>query len=121
VATAHGAEARGIAVTIEADPIRLSPAQVTPLGLFLSEVLTNAFKHAFPEGRPGSIRVMAREHEGEVEVTIRDDGAGFKGTPGREGSLGLTLISVLARQLRGTYSFSSADGAVFQLRFPAQA
>jgi two-component sensor histidine kinase len=37
-------------VTVDAEPIRLSPAQVTPLGLSLSEVLTNAFKHAFPRG-----------------------------------------------------------------------
>jgi two-component sensor histidine kinase len=121
VATAHGAEARGVTVTVDAEPIRLSPAQVTPLGLSLSEVLTNAFKHAFPEGRSGSIRVQAREHDGEVEVVVRDDGAGFVGTPRREGSLGLTLISVLARQLRGAYSFSSDNGAVFRLTFPAQA
>ena len=120
VATAHGADARGITVTVEADPIRLSPAQVTPLGLSLSEVLTNAFKHAFPEGRPGAIVVQARQQGDEVEVTVRDDGAGFEGTPGRSGSLGLTLISVLTRQLRGAYSFTSNGGAVFRLTFPAQ-
>ena len=120
VATAHGAEARGLAVTVEAEPIRLTPAQVTPLGLALSEVLTNAFKHAFPDGRTGSIRIKARQQDGQVEVTVRDDGAGFEGAASREGSLGLTLISVLARQLGGAYSFSSDHGAVFRLTFPAQ-
>jgi two-component sensor histidine kinase len=120
VASAHGADARGITVKVEAEPIRLSPAQVTPLGLSLSEVLTNAFKHAFPDGRAGGITVGARQTDDTVEVTVRDDGAGFTGAPGREGSLGLTLISVLARQLRGTYSFSSEGGAVFRLTFPTQ-
>jgi two-component sensor histidine kinase len=120
VATAHGADARGVTVRVEADPIRLSPAQVTPLGLSLSEVLTNAFKHAFPEGRTGSILVQARQQDDQVEVTVRDDGAGFEGAPGREGSLGLTLISVLSRQLGGTYSFSSDNGAVFRLTFPVR-
>ena len=118
IATANGAAERGISVRVEAQSIVLSPGQVTPLGLCLAEVLTNAFKHAFPDGRPGSILVRAREAEGEIELVVRDDGEGFEGEPARKGSLGLMLISVLARQIGGAFSFSSDGGTVFRLTFP---
>jgi two-component sensor histidine kinase len=118
IATANGAEERGISVEVDAESIVLSPGQVTPLGLCLAEVLTNAFKHAFPEGRAGSILVRAREAGGEIELLVRDDGEGFEGEPDRKGSLGLMLISVLARQIGGAFSFSSEGGTLFRLAFP---
>jgi two-component sensor histidine kinase len=120
IATGHGAAERGIAVTVQAEPVVLSPGQVTPLGLCLAEVLTNVFKHAFPD-EPGTIAVLAREVGQEVEVIVRDDGRGFDGADPRKGSLGLMLISVLARQLGGRFSFTSDAGTTFQLVFPKRA
>jgi two-component sensor histidine kinase len=119
IATANGAEARGVAVTIESDPVVVSPSQVTPLGLCLGEVLTNAFKHAFPEGSPsGLIAVTGRASGEEIEVTVRDNGRGFDPEQTRKGSLGLMLITVLTQQLRGRFSFSNEGGTVFRLSFP---
>ncbi|HEX8569138.1 MAG TPA: histidine kinase dimerization/phosphoacceptor domain -containing protein [Caulobacteraceae bacterium] len=121
LATANGAAARGVSVSVEAEAVPLSPSQVTPLGLCVAEVLTNAFKHAFPEGRGGAIRVTARRAGAELEVVVRDDGRGFDGSPQRPGSLGLKLIEVLSRQLHGRSAFASEGGTVFTLVFPIRA
>lgn len=55
VAAGFGADARQVAMTIDVDPITLTPDQVTPAGLIITEVLTNAFKHAFTDGRSGRV------------------------------------------------------------------
>ena len=118
VATASGAAARGVVLDVQAESVILSPGQVTPLGLVVAEVLTNAFKHAFPEGRAGTIRLRAAQTGADIEVVIRDDGAGFDPDETRKGSLGMMLISVLTRQLGGAHAFSTVGGAVFTLVFP---
>ena len=117
LATANGAAERGVSVVVEAEPFALAPGQVTPVGLCLAEVLTNAFKHAFPE-RGGTIAVAARRIDGEIELTVRDDGRGFDPAAARPGSLGLLLIDVLTRQLRGRFSLDGDDGTTFRLTFP---
>jgi two-component sensor histidine kinase len=120
IATGHGAVERGISVEVRTEPFALPPGQVTPLGLCLAEVLTNVFKHAFPEGG-GAIALLAKAADGEIEVIVRDNGQGFDGTTLREGSLGLMLISVLSRQLNGRFSFENAGGTTFRLVFPQKA
>jgi two-component sensor histidine kinase len=120
IATGHGAVERGISVEVRTEPFALPPGQVTPLGLCLAEVLTNVFKHAFPEGG-GAIALLAKAADGEIEVIVRDNGQGFDGTTQREGSLGLMLISVLSRQLNGRFSFENAGGTTFRLVFPQKA
>jgi two-component sensor histidine kinase len=118
VGAANGAAERGVAVSVDAESARLSPGQVTPLGLCVAEVITNAFKHGFPEGRTGSIAVRARCTEAEIEVEVRDDGPGFAAGDTRPGSLGLLLIDALTRQLNGRSSFTQDGGTVFRLAFP---
>jgi two-component sensor histidine kinase len=117
LATAHGAKERGVTVSVETEPFTLSPGQVTPLGLCVAEVLTNAFKHAFPD-RGGTILVAARQLAGEIELTVHDDGRGYDPGAARPGSLGVQLIDVLTRQLRGRFSLTKEGGTAFRLTFP---
>ncbi|EPR44538.1 signal transduction histidine kinase [Desulfovibrio sp. X2] len=111
---------RSIAFECDCPPLELSIEQAVPLGLLLSELLTNALKHAFPGGRQGRVRVTAREEEDAVVIVVHDDGVGlpqdFDAATG--GSLGMQLVAGLAAQLRGTISFSSASGGTeAELRF----
>jgi two-component sensor histidine kinase len=65
----------------------LSVAQRHRLGLIVTELVTNAAKHAFPDGHPGLIRVEARRREGNWWCTVADNGVGatgpLRGTGGR--------------------------------------
>jgi PAS domain S-box-containing protein len=57
---AYGGEARRIRLIVHADPLDLEIDKATPCGLILHELLANAFTHAFPDGRPGTIDVALR-------------------------------------------------------------
>jgi len=82
-----------------------------PIALFVAEVLTNSFKHAFPPGRGGAISLgLCQAKDGELRLTIDDDGAGFDSVT-EVGGLGRQLIDVLAQQVNGTVTTCSVPGA----------
>lgn len=92
-----------------------------PCGLAVNELVTNSFKHAFPDERHGVITVaLAAAAEGEVLLSVGDDGVGlppdFDLTAAR--SLGLRLLPLLAEQLHGTLTVGKGAGSLFSLRFP---
>ncbi len=100
-------------VRIEVDAeedVTWGPDLVVPLGLIVGEVLTNAFKHAFPDGRRGRVLVRLRVNGGgRIRLSIEDDGVGLPQTR-REGSLGLRLVEMLARQIKGAATIEPGHG-----------
>jgi two-component system, sensor histidine kinase PdtaS len=71
---------------VDLAPLRLPHERAVPLGLIVNELVTNALKHAYPEGTGGVVRVaFALTHEGEGALFVSDDGTGMG--PPREGSL----------------------------------
>lgn len=90
----------------------------TPLGLIVNEVVSNAFKHAFADGRAGTITIsLVAEEDGMARLTVRDNGVGFDPATPSQG-IGRRLIAGLAAQLRGEFSQTNDNGAVFTLVFP---
>jgi signal transduction histidine kinase len=91
-----------------------------PCGLLLNELLTNALKYAFPNGRPGEIYVTLRTEAGHVSLSVCDTGIGipeeldFRHTE----SLGLQLVCMLTEQLGGTMTLTRERGTTFTVRFP---
>ncbi|MCW8084722.1 PAS domain S-box protein [Sabulicella glaciei] len=100
-----------IAVAVEAEEdVAWSPDRVLPLGLIVGEALTNALKHAFPDGRQGQVRVQLRaQGGGRMRLSVEDDGVGLPQAK-REGSLGLQLIQTLARQVDGSVTVGPRHG-----------
>ncbi|MEO8714514.1 MAG: histidine kinase dimerization/phosphoacceptor domain -containing protein [Acetobacteraceae bacterium] len=91
--------------------IELDAERAIPLGLIVSELLTNAFRHAYPDGKPGMVRLRAETSGEFIEVTVRDDGVGMeKGAAGRPGSLGTTIIRALVQQIKAEFSVATAPG-----------
>jgi PAS domain S-box-containing protein len=97
--------------------IMLAADTAFPLGIVLTELVTNALKYAFPPPRRGSIVVGARRaSEGRVEVLVRDDGVGM-GAP-RDGSLGYGLVRSLTKQMRGDLDVRGEGGVSVTITFP---
>jgi two-component sensor histidine kinase len=116
VARANGTSERNIHLALDISPILLAAEQATSLGLCASEVLVNAFKHAFPETGGGEISVRLHEVGGRVELIIHDNGLGIAPAQGGR-SLGMRLIRAFASQLGGEIAFESDGGTTFRLNF----
>ena len=102
------------------DDIRLPVDRAIPCGLVLNELLRNSLKHAFPDGRDGTIRVsLQRRPEGRVALTVADDGVGFDADRFLENglSLGRTLVDALAEQLSAEMHIDRVSGCSVSLLF----
>lgn len=127
LAGAASAAQRGIALRVEVVPAEVGLDVAVPLGLLLNELVSNSLKHAFPDGRHGSIVVcLARAQDDAMCLSVRDDGvglpSGFDRTSTR--TLGLKLVSALSDQLRARFSFDAmslqgGNGTLATLVFPA--
>ncbi len=110
-----------IRLNLELDSISLVIDQAIPCGLIVNELLTNSLKHAFPDGREGEIRIgLVRTPAGQVLLGVSDNGVGLPADLAalRTHSLGLQLVTDLARQLHGTLELSAPGaGAVFTVTF----
>ncbi|WP_158639306.1 sensor histidine kinase [Elioraea rosea] len=121
IAYAADADARGIAVSVEAEPLALHMDLAGPVGLIVNELMTNSLKYAFPGDARGRIRITARRVGQDIEVVVADDGIGAPGTGVPEGGLGSTLVAAFARKLDGTVERREGPGTIIALRFPAAA
>jgi len=119
-------EPHRIAIRSQLEAIELGVHRAVPCALILNELVSNACKHGFPDGRSGEIRVGFRACEaGFLELSVEDDGIGCE-PPGENAngkSLGLRIVQILARQLEGAVRHETpappATGTRFVLQFPA--
>ena len=108
-----------------AGPIPIATDRAVRVALLLTELMTNAAKHAYPEGRQGHVTVrLVRADEETVRLTVRDQG---KGLPTafdieRSGGLGLKIVRALLTQTGATLSIHRHQpGSEFVIDFPMQA
>jgi two-component sensor histidine kinase len=120
----YGVDPARIALRVAVDPLHLAIEQAIPAGLILSELISNALKHAFPNGRRGAILIEGGRRPGLIELAVQDDGTGIaEEAPVRPKSLGLKIVTILTRQLKGTLekTVGTSDpgpGAIFRISFP---
>lgn len=112
-----GVTRRRRVLLVEAEPIQLPPDHAIPLALITTELVTNAFRHAFG-GRPGTVWVQFRRNSQEEPVlTVADDGCGlppdfdiFHG----EG-LGLQVVTAMVEQIGARFEIGRQGGARFTM------
>lgn len=96
--------------------ILVDPDTAVPLGIVLTELITNALKYAFPGSRSGRLLAeLRRKPDDVIEVVICDDGVGM--AEAREGSLGYGIIRSLVRQIGGTLDVRSLAGLTVTITF----
>lgn len=113
-----------VAVVVDMAPLAMGVTVAIPCGLIINELVSNSFKHGFPGGRGGEIRLgIDRAGEDNLILTVADNGVGFPvGVDFRDtSSLGLQIVNVLVGQIHGTIELHPAGGAEFRVVFPALA
>ena len=100
----------------------IAPVDVSvPFGLILSELVLNSVKHAFPDGRGGTLLVSLSNDSGTVvELEVQDDGVGIpeEALSAAPGGLGLELVRNLAEQIRAEVELLDGEGTRWRVTFP---
>jgi PAS domain S-box-containing protein len=109
-----------VVLDVEAADIRLDSEKAMLCGFIISELVSNALKHAFPEGKEGRIKVdLGRKGKTAVVLTVSDNGVGLP--PGIEvkksSTLGLQLVHALVQQLSGKIEVDHTAGTTFRITF----
>ncbi|MBX7186795.1 MAG: PAS domain S-box protein [Vicinamibacteria bacterium] len=116
---AHEAPSGRVRLSFDLAFVEIDIDRAIPCGLIVNELLANSLRHAFPDGQSGEVRVRLRgEAEGVVRLEVQDTGRGFpEDLEARRGkSLGLQLVSDLARQLGGSLELGPARARLWSSR-----
>jgi PAS domain S-box-containing protein len=111
-----------VILTINANHVFLDINTAIPCGLIINELVSNALKHAFPDGREGEIRIDLQQDEAHQSLLrVCDNGVGFPEEVNfrNTASLGLQLVHLLTDQLGGTIEMQTGSGTCFEMRFAA--
>jgi len=110
---------RPIGVHAQVEPARLSIPAALALGIVTNELVTNAFKYAFPDARAGRIDVSFRRSGDDYVLTVQDNGGGIAGEHPKGTGLGRQIIQQFAEQLYGRFEVQSGEhGVSARLAFP---
>jgi PAS domain S-box-containing protein len=112
-----------IALEFEVGEFFLGIEEAIPCGLIVNELVSNSLKHAFSGRRGGKIAVTCRiAGEDMVILSVSDNGVGIPAGLDfrRTETLGMQIVNLLARQLRGTIELRNDGGAAFTIRFQAK-
>jgi two-component sensor histidine kinase len=111
-----------VSLQVDAAQVALPIDSAVPCGLIVNELVSNALKHAFVDGRAGEIRVgLLSDGDNLVHLSVADNGVGFPGQVDFQNteSLGMQLVNTLVHQLDGQIELHNGDGTRFEIAFAA--
>jgi PAS domain S-box-containing protein len=120
---AYAMQTSQVELTTDIDDVELDLDKATSVGLIVNELVSNALKHAFPDGRTGCVRVELKIVDGKrCALAVTDNGIGLPAEPdpgqvAESGSLGLQLVDDLTQQLHGSIVVRRAGGTSFTATF----
>jgi two-component sensor histidine kinase len=110
---------RPLAIECSAISHSLPVATAVPLGLIVNELIANAIKYAFPDGRAGTITVSLDQFDDRFRLSVQDDGVGLQSSVQGTG-LGHQLVHALAKQLGANIDVrSDSRGTFISITFDA--
>jgi PAS domain S-box-containing protein len=122
ISEAYDSESAQVVIRQSIEDISLGVDLVIPCGLIINELITNALKYAFPEGKKGEITIALKRKDTDIiELAVRDSGIGIPEEVDLKSSetLGIHLVIMLAEdQLGGTITIERKNGTTFMLTFP---
>ena len=113
--------ANHVSVDVPCEEVCLPIDLAISCGLIVNELVTNALKYAFPDGRRGHIEVSISYDRQEQQFCLKvaDDGVGFPSNVDLDdpATLGLQLVTTLTQQLDAMISMDNKDGTTFRIYF----
>lgn len=99
------AAGHGATISQSIDPVRIPTSASINLGIVITEWVTNAFKYAYA-GKAGEVRVRATVQNGQLVVSVDDDGVGMAANSVPQGTgVGSKIVATIARSLKADISY----------------
>lgn len=110
-------ETRKVAFETSVEPLIINARDATTIGIIAGELVTNAMKHAFPDGASGHIWLrLVKDEQGGAVLTVEDDGRGVDGDVQSDSGLGAMIIRQLAMQFGGEAEYTARAGGGTSVR-----
>lgn len=103
-----------------AEEVKLDIDDVIPLGLIISEVISNCYKYAFQNQNCGEIKIdLKKNSDNTYLLVLRDNGVGYPENfnVSSSKSLGMKLIQILTHQIGGEFNCFNENGAIVEIHF----
>ena len=104
-----------VSLVVDADPINVGSSKAVAVGTLINEFVANAFKHAFPAGQPGTVRIEVKKDAGldEIRLKCSDDGVGLPVDMAKAaGGLGMQIAAVISAELQGELDVTSTPNGL---------
>ena len=117
--TSLRSQAQGINLMYQIEPVELETDTSINLGVVITELVTNAFKYAYPDG-VGDVRVRLSKVGDRLELVVEDDGIGRgKGAPPKGTGVGTKIIHAICKSLHAQIDYRDRrPGTAAHLIFP---
>ena len=122
ISQSYGRAESPVEINVDAGEISLGIDNSIPCGLILNELVSNALKHAFPEGKEGEINIRMRSEDNRMALTVQDNGIGFPESMDltKVKSMGLELVNILVGQIGGKIDMQVDSGTTWTITFPVK-
>jgi len=116
--TLINSDERQIDFELDIIDVNLDVSDTISIGMITSELVSNSMKHAFLKIEHPKVSLqLIQTGNFEFQYTIKDNGAGFNEDIKGENRLGLRLVDIFSRQLKGNYSIDGKNGFTYTLTF----
>ena len=119
----YSGDTQQVKIDIEIDNIVFDIDTAVPCGLIITELVTNAYKHAFSKQDDALISIMMSAiGEDNLFLTVKDNGIGLPEDfdPQANSNIGLQIVDSLVKQLKGAIIFDHQEGTEVRIRFPVR-
>ena len=115
------ASEQGHRIVVESAPLRIPTDKAVSVGVIVNELVANALKYAFPNGKRGTIRVRLDRQDDRIVLIVEDDGVGYDEAAAPKGTgMGTLIMGAMAKTLKGSVERQPCEtGARAVLSFPA--
>lgn len=118
---AYGYDRDSAALILDVEKMQVDVETAIPLGLIINEIISNTFKHGFPEGvKKPEVKIVLAEKDKKLHLNLSDNGVGLPGdfiiptdNPRNAKSFGTQLLSSLAKQLDAKLTVGRGPGSSF--------
>jgi two-component system, sensor histidine kinase PdtaS len=113
-----GSIATGVDVQVEAESLRTPVDFAQSILLIVNELVLNAMRHAFPDGRAGSVVIGLSSAEGQVRLIVSDNGIGLPPDYSASQGFGMKLVAMMTSKIKGALYIDSGAGTRITIMTP---